>query len=210
VKGDGRRPPVLAMVLFAVSAALWAVAIYNIVRMVSKGYTYACVGQGCPYQTPAVAGELRWMSISLPFAIITLVGAILALQFRGSRSTGPTSWDQIPMLASAGWGSGAGAPWSVSGGALAATTSPDKAARLRASGVDGTATITSLHDGGMSAGNTRLFEIGMRVSAPDRPPYDVTHATYVPAASLGRLFQGGTYPVKIDPNDPNDVLLDLQ
>jgi hypothetical protein len=200
-----RRRSKPGIVLLVISLTLFGLAIFHIVHMVAKGYTYACIGQGCPYQTPEVAGDLTWVSATIPFAILTLVGAILLFSFHGSGGTvGPTSWDQIPMTG------GFGFPGTSGVSSFPSPPDPGPTgSRLRAGEVGAQAVVAGMHDMGMPVGSKRLYELDLAVTVPGKPPYHVKRTAYVPLDAVGRLYSGGTVPARVDPNDPNLVTLDL-
>jgi hypothetical protein len=199
-----RKRSVPAIILLAISLTLFGLAIFHIVHMVTKGYTYACIGQGCPYQTPEVAGDLTWVSATIPFAILTLVGAILLFSFHGSGSpAGPTSWDQIPMAG------GFGFPGTSGGSSFPSPPDPGLTRSPRAGEIGAQAVVAGMHDMGMTVGSKRLYELDLAVTVPGKPSYHVKRTAYVPLDAVARLYSGGSVPARVDPNDPNFVTLDL-
>jgi hypothetical protein len=265
---------VVGIVLLLISLALFGLAAYHVVRLISKGYSYACIGDGCAYETPDLSDDIGWISAAIPFAIITLVASIMAFTFHRIRSafTSPGSWAEVgemgslPLLARtlsgvfsqmrAGQGAawpgvtwpgmpgtpasgtppvvgawpGAAAAWpgadapgavaapgnllGTSGGAgppagPAETTDPARVDTIRATGLDGEAVVTAMHDVGMVSGTKRMYELDLAVTLPGRATYHVKHMTWVPVESVGRLYAGGRLRAKIDAADQNSLVLDL-
>jgi hypothetical protein len=80
-----RGRSVVGIVFLMISLALFGIAGYHIVRLVQKGYQYACNGDGCAYDTPEVSSEVGWISATIPFAIIALAVSIMAFTFHRIR-----------------------------------------------------------------------------------------------------------------------------
>ncbi len=74
-------------------------------------------------------------------------------------------------------------------------------------GLDGTAVITSVKKSLVSAGGDEgssdaIYKYELRVTVSGRDPYDVSHS------ETGRGETGETVPVKVDPDDPENLLID--
>ena len=74
-------------------------------------------------------------------------------------------------------------------------------------GLDGTAVITAVKRSLVSAGgdegsSDRIYKYDLRVTVPGRDPYDVSHS------ETGHGEEGATVPVKVDPDDPENLLID--
>ena len=82
-----RRHSIVGIVLLLISLGLFAVAGFHIWRMVQHGYSYACTGEDCNFQTD-VSNDLSWVTGTIPFAIIALVASIMAFTFHRVR----TAW----------------------------------------------------------------------------------------------------------------------
>jgi hypothetical protein len=80
--------------------------------------------------------------------------------------------------------------------------------RVVSSGLPGTATITSLTQTGMFLNENPQVEMDLTVQLPGQPPYQAKRKEFVPLILLGRLSGGIALPVKVDPADPNDVVID--
>ncbi|NUT33569.1 MAG: hypothetical protein HOV79_10890 [Hamadaea sp.] len=85
----------------------------------------------------------------------------------------------------------------------------DTTALLR-DGVPGTAQVMSTQDTGVTINNLNMvLNVGLRVSAPHRPPYDVMVKHVLQGRQAwGSLQPGMTVAVRIDPNDPAKVAID--
>lgn len=89
--------------------------------------------------------------------------------------------------------------------------------RLRAQGLPGRARLLAVHDTGMTLGGSALGAAGqenpvaqlhLEVSVGGRPPYQATVTQMVPRLAVARLVPGSELPVKVDPLDPTNVLVD--
>jgi hypothetical protein len=120
----------------------------------------------------------------------------------------PAAW---PGMTGGGDPAAAGAqPGGDAGGSDAiASTDPARAATIQATGLDGEAVIAGMHDVGMVSGTKRMYELDLAVTLPGTATYHVKHMTWVPVASVGRLYAGGRLPAKIDPADHNSLVLEL-
>jgi hypothetical protein len=281
-QGPKRGHSVVGIVFLLISLALFALAGYHIFRLVQKGYSYACNGDGCSYDTPELSSEVGWISATIPFAIISLAVSIMAFTFHRIRRawgaqagwTGYGSYSSLPLIAKTlsgvfqqiraahggawpgmpggvmqageslpgtgvpwttwpgmpGPGTGAGmpgvpgqlpgatAPGNLLGAGVPAgqgiegapaTTDPGRAETIRATGLDGEAVITGMHDVGMVSGTRRMYELDLAVTLPGQATYHVKHMTWVPVGSVGRLYAGGRLRAKVDPVDRNSLVLDL-
>jgi hypothetical protein len=85
------------------------------------------------------------------------------------------------------------------------------AAKLRESGgIAGRATIMSIGETGMTLGNLNaVFNLGLLVEVPGRPPYQVAVRQAVPRIALGMVAPGAVVAVWVDPADPNKVAVDF-
>ena len=105
----------LSYLLIAIGVVAAGVAIWGMVELVRRGYSYACIGQGCPYQTPGAVPWIYYATVGTPVAICSLLGGFMLRKFSGgtSEALGPVS-----SLAPAGswpWAGGQATP-AASGG----------------------------------------------------------------------------------------------
>jgi hypothetical protein len=82
--------------------------------------------------------------------------------------------------------------------------------RLIATGLPGTATVTGLTQTGMFLNENPQVEMELMVQLPGRPPYAAKRKEFVPLILLNRVSTGAVLAVKVDPADPNDVVIDWE
>jgi hypothetical protein len=70
----------VAYLLLVVAVGTGAGAIFGIVKMLTLGYTYACVGQGCPYQTPGAVPWIYFATWGIPLSVFSFIGWVLLRQ----------------------------------------------------------------------------------------------------------------------------------
>ena len=75
-------------------------------------------------------------------------------------------------------------------------------------GVEATATISAARTAGM-VNFDPLMDLDLTVMRDGMPPYPATVRQVVPQVNLTQLQAGTTVAVKIDPNDPNAIWVDL-
>lgn len=83
-----------------------------------------------------------------------------------------------------------------------------RATRLRAAGKRGSATILSVSDSNVTINNDPMINMRLRVHIPNRPPYEVTRRQVISRIAVGQFVPGAVLPVLVDPEDPNDVMID--
>jgi len=94
--------------------------------------------------------------------------------------------------------------------ARSATKNYERAQALRQSGLAGTARVLSAEFTGTTMNEVPYMRMDLEVTIPGRPPYQVEHKDYVP---IGRQFMLGphaTIPVKVNPNDPTDLVIEWE
>jgi hypothetical protein len=84
---------------------------------------------------------------------------------------------------------------------------PGGAGALYAGGIAGSAAIDSVADTGMFVNEAPVLELSMTVTIPGRPPYPVKHRQLVSHAALARFQPGSVLPVKVSPQDPNQLMI---
>jgi hypothetical protein len=82
--------------------------------------------------------------------------------------------------------------------------------RLLTSGVAGQAAVTGLTQTGMYLNENPQVAIDLLVELPGRAPYPVQRKEFVPLILLGRLSSGAPLPVRVDPADPQRLVIDWQ
>lgn len=88
------------------------------------------------------------------------------------------------------------------------TRRADRVARLRATGIPGTAQILELTQTGTYVNNQPMVKLRLRVEAPGVATFEDERREIVPLVSLGMLSSGGTLPVYIEPADHSRYVID--
>lgn len=100
--------------------------------------------------------------------------------------------------------------WIVTGGmllgGLAMRGRAARRQRIMEQGLDGTATITGMTQTGMFINNNPVVEFQADVETPTGQ-YPATFKQMVPLISVGQLRVGAKLAVKVDPMDPNAIVL---
>ena len=84
------------------------------------------------------------------------------------------------------------------------------AQRLRTSGVPGQATIQGMRQTGVYLNEQPQIELNLQVQTQMHGPYQVTVREYVPLMLLGTLGSGRPLPVKVDPADPQKLVIEWE
>jgi hypothetical protein len=77
-----------------------------------------------------------------------------------------------------------------------------------ATGVAGTATITGVTQTGMYLNNQPRIKLALMVQLPGQAPYAAEHSEFVPLILLYRVQPGATLPVRVDPANPQKIVVD--
>ena len=83
-----------------------------------------------------------------------------------------------------------------------------KAANLAATGVDATATVSAIRQTGQMINFQPVCELDLMIMG-DGPPRPVTVSQVVQQVQIPMLQPGKTLHVKLDPNDPKAVWIDM-
>lgn len=78
--------------------------------------------------------------------------------------------------------------------------------RIMTSGIDGTATITGMTQTGMFINNNPVVQFEATIETPTGT-YPASFRQMVPLISVGQLQVGARLAVKVDPNDPQGIVL---
>jgi hypothetical protein len=76
-----------------------------------------------------------------------------------------------------------------------------------ASGIAGSATVSSLADTGTMVNNAPVMELDLMVTVPGREPYQVKHRQLVAFAAMGNFQPGSTFPVHVDQQDASKIVI---
>src|SRR4051812_41160443 len=91
--------------------------------------------------------------------------------------------------------------------------------RLRAGGVPATGRLIAVRDTGVTLGggtlgaanqNSAVAELDFEVRREGHDPYRASATQLVPRLAVGRLVPGSDLPLKVDPEDPTNVLVDWE
>ena len=85
-----------------------------------------------------------------------------------------------------------------------------EADRLQATGISGMATIMGATQTGMYLNEQPQIELDLSVAVPGRQPYQAAHTSFIPLMLLARVQPGTVLPVKVDPQDPSNFVIDWQ
>ena len=85
-----------------------------------------------------------------------------------------------------------------------------EAQRLRMSGVPGQATIVGMRQTGVYLNEQPQIELNLQVQSEMHGPYQATVREYVPLMLLATLSSGRPLPVKVDPADPQKLVIEWE
>jgi hypothetical protein len=81
------------------------------------------------------------------------------------------------------------------------------AQRVSQTGLSGTARVTALTQTGMFLNDNPQVKMDLLVQVTGKSPYAASRKEFIPLIMLSQISPGSTLPVKVDPNDPNDVVI---
>jgi hypothetical protein len=82
--------------------------------------------------------------------------------------------------------------------------------RLKVEGIPGQARVLGVRQTGLYVNNQPQVELRLQVSTPVHGGYEATRKEIVPLVMIGRLSSGQPLPVKVDANDPQDLMIDWE
>jgi hypothetical protein len=85
-----------------------------------------------------------------------------------------------------------------------------EAQRIKMQGVPGTATILGMRQTGVQLNEQPQIELRLQVATQMHGPYEVTLKEWVPLMLLGTLSSGRPLPVKVDPANPQHVIIEWE
>jgi hypothetical protein len=85
-----------------------------------------------------------------------------------------------------------------------------EAQRIKTQGVAGQATITGMRQTGVSVNDQPQIELQLQVEDQMYGSRQITVKEYVPLMMLGTLSSGRPLPVKVDPANPNNVVIEWE
>lgn len=83
----------------------------------------------------------------------------------------------------------------------------DKIAKINSSGIDATATVESMREVGSQLGGGHQIDFDLTVHPPSGADYHVSTSQSMHDVTLAGVEQGGTVQVKVDPDDPQSLLV---
>lgn len=79
--------------------------------------------------------------------------------------------------------------------------------RIEKTWFDAEATILELSETGTYINNQPKIAFKLHVNSPVHPPCDITHKQVIPLTALAQYQQGATIRIKINPENPEDIML---
>ncbi|MFL5798462.1 MAG: hypothetical protein ACJ77A_11090 [Actinomycetota bacterium] len=216
-----RRRNVLGIVLLVLDVAAWAVFAYFLVKTITTATSLTgCISDGCTATAKTAADYVPWVVGSAFAASMLLTGAILAFKMRSTGPSGPSSWDEVARMGAGAGADGWNQPATAGGPQWSPTVATTEFALPQAAPVAGgpraapsggpqasivaTRTVTSLPGGGM------VLDVDMDVSSPaNQPPRRITKQLTLPPGGMARMYVGARIPVRMDPANPADVIVDV-
>jgi hypothetical protein len=83
----------------------------------------------------------------------------------------------------------------------------DKIQKINASGIDATATVDSMEEVGSQLGGGHQIDFQLTVHPADGADYPVATSQSMHEQTLKGVEQGATVAVKVDPDDPQSLLV---
>jgi hypothetical protein len=80
--------------------------------------------------------------------------------------------------------------------------------RIDETGTPGQATITGMTQTGVYVNENPQIDLNLMVEIPGRTPYPATYKGVIPLMLLGRLTSWMPLAIKVDPNDPQNLVID--
>lgn len=85
-----------------------------------------------------------------------------------------------------------------------------EAERIKMQGVAGSATILGMRQTGVTLNEQPQIELRLQITTQMQGPYEVSIKEYVPLMLLGTLSSGRPLPVKVDPANPERVIIEWE
>jgi hypothetical protein len=82
-----------------------------------------------------------------------------------------------------------------------------EARRLLQIGRRGLATVVAVRQTGVEVDDNPQAELELSVALAGREPYTVTHRQVISRVAIGGFLPGAKVPVRVDPQDPSNVLV---
>ncbi len=85
-----------------------------------------------------------------------------------------------------------------------------EAQQLKVTGLAGQAAIVGMRQTGVTMNEQPQVELQLQIQIPGRQPYQITKKEYVPLMLLGALTSGRPLPVKVDPANLQNVVIEWE
>jgi hypothetical protein len=82
-----------------------------------------------------------------------------------------------------------------------------EARRLLQVGVRGLATVVAVRQTGLKVDDNPQAELQLQVALDGVDPYEVTHHQVISRVAIDSFWPGAKVPVRVDPQDPRNVLV---
>jgi hypothetical protein len=105
------------------------------------------------------------------------------------------------------WGMGGMFLLSTGGVVVWAQLSNRRRQRIEREWLEATATILEMGETGTYINNQPRIRFLLHVESPMHPPRDLVHKQVVPLTMLSQYHQGDTIRIKLNPEDPDEVML---
>ncbi|MBN1335109.1 MAG: hypothetical protein JXB39_04055 [Deltaproteobacteria bacterium] len=84
-----------------------------------------------------------------------------------------------------------------------------RARRLRLHGLCGTGRLIGIETTGLRVNDVPQYRLTLTVRLEDRPPYEARTKVLIPESAVGQFRPGSEWRVRVDPEDPTSVLLEM-
>lgn len=154
-----------------------------------------------------VAAARAGGGIGWPFLIIGTLMFLGTLVFVGLALT--TAPQLMPALPGVGGGVGiTGFVFMILG--LAFVLSGRKAHRLRTTGVEASGQVVGLEPTNVRVNGVPQYRVTLNVQMPQRAPYQAATKVLLNPMTAMQLVPGAVVPLRVDPNDPNQILIEME
>lgn len=150
-----------------------------------------------------LAGDIQGQALIFSGAIMMLIGVIDLVVYRLFR---PLTQASDRLMVAQGYQPGLGGTMKMASAQMAQANAT-MASALAASGVDGTATITGAVPTGQQSNLNPVYALDMTVNVAGMAPYTVTHTTEVNTLRVNQVAVGRQLPVRVNPADPSQMLV---
>jgi hypothetical protein len=123
--------------------------------------------------------------------VLLVVGVVLGVTVTAIAAIGPVIAGVVLI----------GVGFAVAGGAK-------RRAHLEQVGIPGRATVLGLTDTGVRINDAPRVQVAFHCEVPGYAPFQTQSAMVVPLIGLGRLTPGASVPIKVDPTNFNNLIVE--